>query len=142
MSVGIAALDADHREFVRLINLLQANVKYAERRDLARRALSTLEDYARFHFAREEAVMRVCGFPGLDAHRDEHRRFVAWFRDAALRLEGDPEAAVGDELLDFLVQWLNHHILIQDMAYRPYTDGKAEALAAAESFPPPAADAR
>ncbi len=30
--------------------------------------------------------------------------------------------AVSGELLHYLKGWLNHHILIQDMAYKPYLE--------------------
>jgi hemerythrin len=39
-----------------------------------------------------------------------------------------------DELLSFLVGWLNHHILLQDMDYRQYAEGNADAQEAAMAY--------
>ena len=56
------------------------------------------------------------------------------------RFEADPEGAaagVRDELVDYLKSWLNQHIMIQDMAYKPYAEEKRyEARDAAKSFKP------
>ncbi len=136
MSVGVPLLDADHREFIRLVNELDSNAEYAERRDVIRNTLNTLEDYANFHFSREESVMQACGFPELDDHAREHDEFRKYVRDISRRFESDPTARMGKEVLEYLKRWLRHHILVQDMAYRPYAEGNAEADAAARNFQP------
>lgn len=116
MSVGVPALDADHRCLVRIINLLND----AQGNDTGRVieiVMDTLAAYARFHFSREEQVMSACGFPALAVHSLEHKEFCRTI--AAMAKEGvGPAAAV--DLLEYLKGWLLHHILIQDMAYRPY----------------------
>lgn len=116
MSVGVPALDADHRCLVRIINLLE----HAEGNDVRRVidiVMDTLDVYCRYHFAREEKVMASCGFPALAFHRREHNGFC---RAIARMAKPDADAADAKELLEFLKTWLLHHILIQDMAYKPY----------------------
>lgn len=39
-----------------------------------------------------------------------------------------------EELLTFLTEWLNHHILLQDKAFAPYFVDNPIAAAAAEAF--------
>lgn len=116
MSVGVPALDADHRCLVRIINLLHD----AEGNDTNRvidTVMEALNRYARFHFAREEQVMLACGFPALGVHRAEHAGFSRMLETIPQRPRGETAAR---ELLDYLKDWLLHHILIQDMAYKPY----------------------
>ena len=116
MSVGVPALDADHRCLVRIINLLED----AEGNDAGRViaiVMDTLSVYCRYHFAREEQVMNACGFPALTFHRREHEGFC---RTIAGMAEREVDAAAAQELLEYLKAWLLHHILIQDMAYKPY----------------------
>lgn len=111
MSVGMPALDADHRCLIRIINLLED----AEGRDVERVidiVMETLDLYCRYHFAREERIMRACGFPSLAFHCGEHKDFR---RSIAGKVR-----ASAPELLEHLKAWLLHHILIQDMAYKPY----------------------
>jgi hemerythrin-like metal-binding protein len=115
MSVGMPALDADHRCLIRIINLLED----AEEGDVDRVVdivMETLDLYCRYHFAREERIMRACGFPSLAFHRAEHQDFR---RTVAAKGAGK-ECASAPELLEHLKAWLLHHILIQDMAYKPY----------------------
>jgi hemerythrin-like metal-binding protein len=120
MSVGIPALDQDHKCMVRIINLLEGVHKREETRRTIQTVLDTLRLYGRFHFRREERVMEAVRFPGAAFHRAEHQgfaRYVELLRDRYAE-GGDPGLA--RELLEYLTGWLRHHILIQDMAYKPY----------------------
>ena len=51
-------------------------------------------------------------------HKKEHDAFALYIR--GLRKEFNAESApeLAGDLADYLKDWLNHHILIQDMAYR------------------------
>lgn len=138
MSVGVPELDDDHKSLIRIINQLGDNLGDETRQGVLRQCLFALMRYAESHFGREEQVMAACGFPGLDVHKGEHRDFIAKIKGITQRFEGDPEALaalVGDELLDFLKSWLQHHILIEDMAYRPFAEQDlAESRRVAQSF--------
>ncbi len=119
MSVGMPALDADHRCLIRIINLLED----AEGSDVERVigiVLETLDLYCRYHFAREERIMQACGFPSFAFHRHEHEGFR---QSVAARGAGGAGRADARDLLEYLQAWLLHHILIQDMAYKPYVVG-------------------
>jgi hemerythrin-like metal-binding protein len=119
MSVGVAALDADHRCLVRIISLLE-NVQDEDAGRVVDVVLDTLVVYCRYHFAREEQVMAGCGFPALSFHKSEHAGFTGMVRRLRERNAVRSDAAMARELLDCLTSWLCHHILIQDMAYKPY----------------------
>lgn len=138
MSVGVPELDDDHKNLIHIINQLAENAGDESRYAVVRQCLVALMRYAETHFAREEQVMSACGFPGLEVHQGEHRDFLAEMKAATARFEKKPEklaALVNDELLGYLKNWLNHHILIEDMAYRPFAERKlAEARRAAQSF--------
>ncbi|MFQ5972185.1 MAG: bacteriohemerythrin [Alphaproteobacteria bacterium] len=137
MSVGLAELDGDHKILIEVINQLDANVGERAKSIVVRQALVVLARYAQFHFAREERVMAACGYAELPQHRVEHREFVQRIRGIAERLEKEPDARaiiVNDELLGFLKDWLRHHILIVDMAYRPVVENSVRARHAARSF--------
>ncbi len=59
------------------------------------------------------------------AHKLEHRDFVDRINLLPRRFDDNPEAAtevVNRSLLEFLRDWLNRHIAIEDMAYRPYVE--------------------
>jgi hemerythrin len=119
MSVGVPALDADHQCIVRIINLLQ-DVEEEDARRVVETVLETLVLYCRYHFGREEQVMAGCAFPGLDFHRGEHEGFARFVSRLKERDAVRADAAMAERLQDYLTQWLCHHILIQDMAYKSY----------------------
>jgi hemerythrin len=137
MSVGVEELDNDHKVLIKVINDLDANAGSESRRDVVRQCLLALRRYAEFHFAREEKVMSACNYPSLDVHKGEHRDFVKQIQEVTARFDAGPEDVAGivnQELLGYLKNWLNHHILIEDMAYRPQVERSAEAKEAAKTF--------
>ena len=137
MSVGLEELDNDHKVLIKVINDLNVNAGSESRRDVVRQCLIALRRYAEFHFAREEKVMSACSYPNLEVHKDEHRDFVKRIQEVTARFDAGSEDAAGivnQELLVYLKDWLNHHILIEDMAYRPQVERSAEAKEAAKTF--------
>ena len=123
MSVGVPALDSDHRCLVRIISLLEEVEQGAEARSTIETVLETLAMYARYHFAREERLMEACGFPASRFHREEHAAFAGFIHGLRPRLAGRADPGLARDLLIYLTAWLRHHILIQDMAYKPYIRG-------------------
>ena len=137
MSVGLDELDTDHKELIRIINQLGAGSKDAERRAAVRQSLVALQRYAEYHFAREESVMRACGYPELEEHQGQHRDFIQRIQSLTRRFDADPAAmaeVVNEDLLSFLQGWLSHHIMIEDKAYGPHIEDNPKAKKAAKSF--------
>ena len=136
MSVGQPVLDSDHQALIALINDLHVAVGKCDQGQSIREILKQLYDYVNFHFRREEKVMSACGVEDTRAHLEEHSDFVRFveenFSDDLAVL--DPAAA--HRLLEYLKEWLNSHILIIDMAYKPAVQNNPEADAAAALFGP------
>lgn len=135
MSVGVEALDRDHRVLIDLIRrIASAGGECDDLRLVFAEVLAELVAYTTYHFSREEHVMAACGYPDLESHRDEHNALTREVEDLQRRF-GEAEAGLGrDELLRFLTGWLNHHILLQDKAYQVYVEDDPAATAAAEAF--------
>ena len=136
MSVGVPLLDSDHQVLMNIINSLEATARSPRERDRTDEHFQTLMRYTTSHFGREEEVMTACGFPTQDSHRKEHLRFIQEIEDLARRVGRGNNTKAVDELFAYLSDWWNHHILIQDMAYRPYAEGNADADTAALALPP------
>ena len=134
MSVGLPELDADHQQLIAIINSLES--PSGKTAGGLRQALVGLARYAEFHFQREEKVLAACGYEGLQPHQREHDTFSKKIRSLAAASEDDgpglSETSV--ELADYLNEWLRHHILIVDMAYRQVVEGNREAREAARLF--------
>jgi hemerythrin len=135
MSVGVEALDRDHRVLVDLIRRIAvAREEDGDVRPLIAEVLAELVAYTVYHFNREEHVMAACGYPELEAHREEHNALTREVEDMQRRFgEADPDLG-RNELLTFLTGWLNHHIMLQDKAYRAYAEDNPAGTAAAEAY--------
>ena len=139
MSVGVPELDDDHKRLIDIINRLAEHAGDETKESVLRQALYGLQRYAEVHFRREEAVMSACSFKGLDHHKQEHLAFVERIStlNRTFEVQGKNAASsLPDDLLGYLRDWLNHHILIEDMAYRRAAENNPEARRAARAFRP------
>lgn len=123
---GLAALDADHREFLALQNgLLEARGRGRGHRVL-HQVLEQLIAWAEVHQAREEAMFDASGYPAAARHRAEHARLLASARTLrqrhALDLERLTRAVLG--LFDY---WWKRHILEHDLEFGRYLAAPAPA---------------
>jgi hemerythrin len=129
MSVGVDALDTDHKMLVSLINQLADAIAAGEARALVASVLNGLLDYTVYHFGREEAMMAACAYPGLAAHREIHADLIQRLhalRDAYL---GNPDGGIEPHVLEFMKTWLAEHVLGHDRHYAPAMAGRALELA-------------
>lgn len=132
LSVGVETLDTDHKLLISLLNQLDDAVSAGESEDIVGSVLDALLDYTDYHFGREEALMRACGYPDIDAHADTHadlRDQVASVRD---RYKRYPESIQEREVMAFLKTWLTAHIMGRDKLYEPFMASKADAVAEAD----------
>ena len=120
LSVGVEALDADHRQLFAMVNGLFDAIEGGTGNDLLAALFDALVDYTRDHFAREEALMAARHFPGLAAHRAEHIQLAESVHQLRQRFLAGAAEAVGHELLVLFKTWLTSHIRVSDRAYKPY----------------------
>ena len=133
MSVGVPAVDGDHKVLISLINQLNAAVGASDEPAVLGSVLNTLVDYTTFHFMREEKIMEAAGYPRLLLHKEQHEDLTARVIDIQCRHEEGGDVLRGSAVLEFLKDWLTTHILKQDMDYRPFVIGNEAASRAAES---------
>lgn len=124
-SVGVEAMDNEHRKLLNLINHLQTAIHYQTGGSFEQEALNELMDYTRYHFQHEEELMRQYGYPELAAHQQQHREMVAQAEAfvADYRSKGHT-ALVG--VADYLKDWLIRHINGTDKAYGAFIQQKSK----------------
>lgn len=122
-SVGHALLDRQHRQLLRICNELAACVERNTPDSDAKfhEILHELSAYAREHFSAEEALLKRLGFPRLVEHEQAHNTYVETFAHILSRASEGVLDKAGT--LMFLAKWWSEHILVSDMAYRPYLQG-------------------
>ena len=119
LSVGIKAVDDDHKKLVEMLNSLYEAMKSGQGKEALGKVLDRLIGYTQFHFAREESFFAKTAYPGAAAHIKEHQDLVAQATTLQSRQKSG-EIALTIETLDFLKDWLNHHILETDKQYSPH----------------------
>jgi pilus assembly protein FimV len=126
LSVGVSAIDEDHKVLVDLINQLHQAVGGVEERPVVGSVINSLVDYTVYHFSREERVQAAAGYPGLPEHHRLHEDLKATALDYQRRYQADPASVDVNELHAFLRRWLVQHIMQEDKAFAPYAVGKPE----------------
>jgi hemerythrin len=123
ISVGVRLLDEQHKKLIGMVNRLIEASETTVRSEVISDVLTTMTEYARTHFKDEEQYMIAYGYPGYASHKEHHKAFIektVAFCDATmLHVE-----AVPDKLLGYLRDWWVHHILEEDMKYKPFFNAK------------------
>ena len=126
LSIGVDAIDADHKTLLALLNRCQQAMALKESEQRMHRILDELSDYVRSHFYREEAVMAAVDYPGFASHRQVHQLLLKHV-EKNLDLLKRGELTIGD-LVVLLHSWLLDHIHGMDAAIKPYCEGKKDLI--------------
>jgi len=114
LAVGIEEIDDDHRKLIKYLNDLFAACFAGQGPAVLKDTLCLVQRYTREHFTHEEDIMRKAGFPGLDEHRTHHAELVSELDDLIEEFEHGADHDLSNKTLQFLEDWLLHHILIED----------------------------
>ncbi len=118
MSVGVAALDRDHKELIALINAVaESGPSFAE-------VFSRLLDYVGGHFDREETYLDSIDYPDYDDHAAAHDALTGRMTELMKKHSEDALARVDQDIAAFLFDWLKTHIMIEDKRYAAFAAGK------------------
>lgn len=131
LALNVPVIDADHRRLFDLLNRVRFLDLAGDEPQSIAEALSELLLYTQTHFRREEKLMELGGYPGLETHRRYHRHFTAKVAEVmAKHRAGAPGFRVHD-FYDLLANWLVDHVLGEDMQLKPYVAHLPESQAAA-----------
>ncbi len=131
--LGVKFIDDDHKVLVDLINRMNEASRMNGALSDVGAILSALVDYTRYHFAREEQAQRISGYPDVDDHKVKHHELATKAAGLFEDFRKDPASVDVGDLLDFMSDWLMDHILLHDMAIRPYILASKEAVISAET---------
>ena len=118
-SVGVDALDQQHKQIIEVINSLIEKPGIFSRHKNVSSALLELTNYVQEHFLLEERLLEENGYPTLLEHSKKHTTYSEKIADLCKEsLSGKNE--VPKELLNFLSHWWTNHILHEDMQYKEF----------------------
>jgi hemerythrin-like metal-binding protein len=119
LEIGIELIDNQHKMLCSYINALHRAVRQGTVGATGRDIVDNLKGYTVSHFSTEEHYFSRSAYPDTEKHTQIHRKFV----DKVISVEAQLAAGqihVGNELLDFLKDWLLTHIRVTDHQYGPF----------------------
>ncbi len=115
-SVGVDAVDHEHRELIDLINTLHEELTTGEGGKDRRDPVEIFGDIFKgisSHFALEEKFMREHGYDQLSDHKGDHERLLDELRDIMDDYDGGGDAESA-RISERLGAWFAHHFKTHD----------------------------
>lgn len=125
-SVHVDEMDRQHQVWFQCINDLIEAISSQQGVSALDRVFPEVIRYTEYHFQEEEGFLEKSGYPDLERHRLEHRRFEERMREL-YRAYKEEDAPISLAVLEQLVNWLKDHILGTDMRYGEFVKQKGKA---------------
>ena len=123
LSVNIVEIDKQHQKLIALINELGDAMSLGQGRTVVGKIISALLEYTETHFKAEERYFTVFGYPEATGHKKEHAKFIAKVSEFKERVEKG-QLALSIDVMNFLSDWLRHHIKGVDKKYTAFFNEK------------------
>jgi len=108
-SVGCAEIDEQHQQLFKMADDLHCAMMDRRGKEALDGLLKSLVSYTVYHFATEERKMSESGYPNYLQHRTEHVKLTDRVLEYQQKvLSGEKPMSI--EVMQFLSDWLKHHI--------------------------------
>ncbi len=115
--IGVEDIDQQHQKLFAIAGEayeLLKNDLLTDKYDRIVSIIEELRDYTVYHFGFEEQYMASIGYKKLLSHKVIHDDFIAKLNEVNLDHIDENQDQYLTELLDFVVQWIEKHILGTD----------------------------
>ncbi len=120
LSVGVAEMDDEHRQFIARVNELNRAIVEIEDKATVARAMDLMLTEAARHFKHEEQLLAQWNYPESAAHAARHAELTAQF-DRAVKEFAETDISFVWALKGLHIkQLLVAHLLNEDMKYRDF----------------------
>lgn len=117
--LGQAQFDDEHQRLFELINNFYDAFMLDHDRATVLGLLDRVVEHIQLHFANEEALMQESGFPGLDAHRAQHRILLEQVQEVNAKFR-DRSVNPTHATVLVLRNCLGYHIIRYDLVFGAY----------------------
>lgn len=114
---GIDSIDEEHKKLFEIADRAYTTLMdefIPDKYDYIVEILRELSEYATFHFRHEEEYMMSIHYKKLISHKAEHQDFFDKIASYDFSEIDENQKGVILEVLDFLNDWLVHHIMEND----------------------------
>ncbi len=122
-SVGVDAIDEQHKKLVNILNDLFDAMKLGKAKDILNKVFDDLLQYTVYHFSNEENFMDKYFYDRATVHKKEHKDLT----ETALDLQRKFKAGtmmISLDVMDFLKSWLTNHIMETDKKFGAFLNTK------------------
>jgi hemerythrin len=123
-SVGYAEIDNQHKKLFELADELHSAMTSGKGKDVLGKTLENLIAYTKGHFATEERLMQTHKYPDYPRHKAVHDALTARVVGFQKDFETN-RTALSVGVLEFLKDWLTHHIGETDRKIASYLKARA-----------------
>jgi hemerythrin len=117
---GIEHIDEQHKKLFEIGNRLYELIKnnfVTDKYDKIVDIIAELKNYTVFHFQFEENYLLEIGYKKFLSHKVQHDDFVKKFDEIDLKKVDQSQDKYMLDLLNFIYEWIDGHILGTDMQY-------------------------
>jgi hemerythrin len=122
-SVNISEVDEQHKKLIGLVNEMYDAISIGKGREVLGPVLTELVSYTGYHFTTEERLFQQYGYPDYETHKKLNDDLTARTKKLQQAFERGNKMIAVDVML-FLSDWLNVHILNEDKKYAPFLNSK------------------
>ena len=122
-SVGIKQIDDQHKQLITMINELNDAMLAGKGKEVLMTVLNKLASYCVSHFDVEEKLFDTHGYPETADHKEKHHKMTAKVTALIGEVQSG-KSTVSIEVMNFLKNWLDKHIMETDKKYGPYLNSK------------------
>lgn len=122
-SVKIAEIDDQHKKLFEIgenINQLLKDHDGIDSFDEIMDLIGELLSYTKYHFEEEEKLLVAHNYPELEAHVDEHNKFIDYLENLDEDEIDENQKQVLAELIKFIATWIFKHINNTDFKYSQF----------------------
>lgn len=116
LELGVKSIDKQHQRLVKCINKLDETIKSGHQFEEIGSIFHQLIEYTQSHFKYEERLFDVHKYSDEKNHKQLHEELIIKVQDFHYKFK-EENNDISMELLAFLKDWLEKHILIEDKKY-------------------------
>jgi hemerythrin len=116
LSVNVSIIDQQHKVLIEIINDLHDAMAAGKGKAVMDDVLLRLIDYTKMHFSTEERLMAQYNYPDRVSHETQHFQLTSQVGQLYIKVK-ENKTSVTIETMEFLKDWLNHHILETDKKF-------------------------
>jgi len=126
MEVGVAEIDAQHKELVDRLNTLTAMGHDAVSDEETKKTIDMVGEYILKHFTDEEKLQRQNNYPEYETHKKLHQHYVDEFKKLKEEFNANGHSLKFTmDLNNSLINWIVKHIKSADVEFGKFLKSKS-----------------